>query len=271
MSASGIRTVRVRTAERPGGGRPSEDRVVTARYAVAVLDGASQPDPTERDGGWLAGALAGELATRLDRDGDAATLLAGAIEGVATRYGIVPGTGPSTTVAIVRWVGAVLDVLVLGDSPVVVFLRDGTVAPVRDGRLATVTSDDRPAVPGFGTDRLDAWRVGHEEQLRLRNQPDGYWIAEADPAAAYQAVRASWPLSEVAAVLAMTDGVSEGVEHYRVPPDWPQALALARVDPVRLVEAVHRAEESDPDGVRWPRSKRHDDKAVALVEFTVPE
>lgn len=267
MSASGTRTVRVRTAERAGGSRPSEDRVVTTPYAVAVLDGASQPDPTERDGGWLAGTLARELGTRLDGDTDPAALLAGAIASVATRYGIVPGTGPSTTVALVRWSADVLDVLVLGDSPVVVYLRDGTVAPVRDGRLAALTSDDRPATPGFATDRLDAWRVGHEEQRRLRNRPDGYWIAEADPAAAHHAVRASWPLREVAAVLAMTDGVSEGVEHYRVPPDWRAALALARLDPARLVDAVHRAEDSDPDGVRWPRGKRHDDKAVALVEF----
>lgn len=267
MRASGTRTVRVRTAERPGGGRPTEDRVVTTPYAAAVLDGASQPDPTERDGGWLAGILARELSTRLDGDADPAVLLAGAIDGVATRYGIVPGEGPSTTVTLVRWSDQLLDVLVLGDSPVVVFLRDGTAAPVRDGRLAAVTGDDRPATPGFATDRLDDWRVGYGAQLRLRNRPDGYWIAEADPAAAYHAVRASWPLAEVAAVLAMTDGVSEGVEHYRVPPDWREALALARVDPARLVEAVHEAEASDPDGVRWPRSKRHDDKAVVLVEF----
>jgi hypothetical protein len=268
VHASGTRTARVRTAERAGGARPTEDRIVTTPYAVAVLDGASQPDPTEHDGGWIADTLARELGTRLDDEGDLATVLADAIAAVADRFGIVPGEGPSTTVALVRWTGDVLDVLVLGDSPVIVYLRDGTVGEVRDPRLAAVTSDDRRARPGFATERLDAWRVGHVEQLRLRNRPGGYWIAEADPDAAHHAVRARWPLAEVDAVLALTDGVSEGVDHYGVPPDWAHALTLARIDPARLVEAVHAAEEGDPDGVRWPRGKRHDDKAVALVDFT---
>jgi hypothetical protein len=31
---------------------------------------------------------------------------------------------------------------------------------------------------------------------------------------------------------------------------------------------VHAAERGDPAGFQWPRSKRHDDKALALVDFT---
>jgi hypothetical protein len=80
-------------------------------------------------------------------------------------------------------------------------------------------------------------------------------------------VRASWPLREIAAVLAVTDGVSCGVDDYAVPADWHAALALATADPALLVGAVQEAEAADPEGIRWPRSKRHDDKAVALVEF----
>jgi len=31
---------------------------------------------------------------------------------------------------------------------------------------------------------------------------------------------------------------------------------------------VHDTEAGDPDGRRWPRSKRHDDKALAVIEFS---
>jgi len=31
--------------------------------------------------------------------------------------------------------------------------------------------------------------------------------------------------------------------------------------------AVHDTDEDDADGTHWPRSKRHDDKAIVVVEF----
>jgi hypothetical protein len=68
--------------------------------------------------------------------------------------------------------------------------------------------------------------------------------------------------------MAMTDGVANGLDRYRVPKDWHMAAEMARRHPAELVNAVHDAEESDADGTRWRRSKLHDDKAIVLVEFT---
>jgi hypothetical protein len=96
-------------------------------------------------------------------------------------------------------------------------------------------------------------------------------VAEAVPEAAHHALTASWPTAELAVVMAMTDGVSNGIERYGIPPDWPTAVDLATDDPGQLVHAVHDAEASDPDGHCWPRSKRHDDKALAVVHFEPTE
>jgi hypothetical protein len=49
--------ISIRTAERPGAGRPTEDRIFTTENAVIVLDGAAQPEHAIRDGGWLADTL----------------------------------------------------------------------------------------------------------------------------------------------------------------------------------------------------------------------
>lgn len=273
MSAAPARVAVVRTAERAGGDKPSQDRVVVLRDAVAVLDGASAPDPSDRDGGWYAEQLAGELAARLpDRSLDLVTILADAIAAVASAHRLVPGSAPSSTVTLLRWDADRIDGLVLGDSPLVVFHTDGGCEELTDDRLDAVAPHQRVAyhdrlAAGGGYDdvhrRLLRELVG--EQRRHRNRPGGYWIAEADTTAARQALTRSWPAAGVSAALLASDGVSPALE-LGVLADWPAALELARsAGPRAVLDAVWAAEEEDPDGKRWPRSKRHDDQALVVV------
>jgi hypothetical protein len=272
MSASGTRVVRVRTACRRGPDRPSEDRIFVTPNAVVVLDGASQPIPGSRDGAWLADTLGTQLRDRLRKAeaADLETLLAQAIDATARRYALVPGMSPSTTVSMARWDAHTVDVLVLGDSPVVALTYGGRILEVRDDRLSRVACRERQALHdngGLGSECADKWQALVDEQRRRRNRPDGYWIAEAVPEAAAHAVRARWNVQNLALIMAMTDGVANGVHRYQVPENWRTAAELALRDPADLVNAVHQAEESDAAGTRWPRIKRHDDKALVLVEF----
>jgi hypothetical protein len=259
-------------SDRPVSSQQGHDGVTfTAPNAVIILDGASQPDPSEHDGGWLADTLGREVCQHLAGDRDLALILGRAIGAVAQRYGLNPGSSPLTTVSIVRWDADTVDVLVLGDSPVVALGRDGRVREVRDERLHRIPvpelSEDGP---GFGFDHRDWWRWIVDAERAHRNRPGGYWIGEAVPDAAAHAVRVKWNRRDLAAVLVMTDGVAKGVDDYGVPPDWPAAFTVASNDPGHLVDLVHDTEADDPDGTRWPRSKRHDDKAVALVQFGPP-
>jgi hypothetical protein len=257
----------VRTAERAAPHRASEDRIFRAGHAVVVLDGASQPDAGERDGGWLAETLGRELQRRLMSDDprDLTAVLGAAIGEVARTNNLSAGAAPSTTVSIVRWDNTAVDVLVLGDSPVVALTVRSEIREVRDDRLRRVAAGERERLRASNGDRAD-WRALVAAERARRNTPGGYWIAESDPAAARHARIARWDRGDLVAVLAVTDGVSIGVDRYGVPPDWAAAFA---VDPAELVRAVHAAEESDPDRRRWPRSKVHDDKAAALVRFRV--
>jgi len=69
VPAPPARLTRVRVAERSAGSQLSQDRTVLLPGAVAVLDGASTPEPDDQDGGWYAGRLAEQLAVRLpDRE-----------------------------------------------------------------------------------------------------------------------------------------------------------------------------------------------------------
>lgn len=274
MPAPNTRVARVRTAERKGSGHLSEDRVFVAPNAVIVLDGASQPESFgDQDGGWLAETIGARLRGWLTRmpDADLVDLLYATIRDVACEFSLTPGTAPSTTVSIARWNDRTVDVLVLGDTPVVVITVDGRVIHVRDNRLSTVAAAERRAFREcrgtFGQDRPGEWDALVKAQRRVRNQPGGYWIAEASPDAANNAICARFEAAETAAVLVMTDGVANGVDRYRTPPGWAEAAYLASSNPNGLVSLVHDAEATDPNGERWPRSKQYDDKAIAVVTF----
>lgn len=234
--------------------RPTEDHVVVLDNAVVLLDGATSPSPDLPSGGWYAGLLTEKLAAglRATPDTDLAHLLASAIADVAAEHDLQIGHSPSSTVAMLRWTDQRVDALVLADSPVVAFSRAGV----------HVVSDDRIAeLRGGGKLRTGA------DVRAQRNARGGFWVAEADPGAAEHAVRASWPRAELETVLLATDGVAVGVDEYRIL-DWPQVLRLARARGARAVlDAVRAAELDDPHATRWPRPKRHDDQALALIHF----
>ncbi|HEV7657136.1 MAG TPA: hypothetical protein VGP36_20725 [Mycobacteriales bacterium] len=239
--------------------------------AVAVLDGASAPDPGQRDGGWYADQLARELTDRLpDRRLDLTTVLADAIAAVASAYRLEPGSSPSSTVTLLRWDESHVDGLVLGDSPLVLYPGPEVVV---DERLATVAPRQRVAYHdrlaaggGYDDGHKDLLRRLVGEQRRHRNRPDGYWIAEATPAAAGQALTRRWPRAEVHTAVLASDGVSRGIG--RAVPDWTAALALVDTyGPEALLDAVREPERADPDGRTWPRSKPYDDQALVVVRW----
>ncbi len=270
---------KIEVAERPGVGpdgapRPSEDVVVVLPTAVLLLDGATSLDPELPSGGWYASRLAGELAGRLTGypATDLADLLAAAIKAVAREHELEPGAAPSSTVAVLRWTDSVVEGLVLADSPIVAFTREGP-SLLADSRLTSMPRGDAyrdrlAAGGGYGSDHVLALRSSAGVVGRLRNQEGGFWVAEADPDAAHYAKRATWPRESLSTVLMASDGVSCGVDTYGVFADWSAVRDLAaRSGADAVLDAVRTAERSDPDGSRWPRAKPHDDQALVLVDF----
>ncbi|HJQ45619.1 MAG TPA: hypothetical protein VJ870_04730 [Amycolatopsis sp.] len=249
----------IQIAEQAGVGidgdpRPTEDHVVTLDNAVLLLDGATAPSPDQPSGGWYAGLLAKQLADELSTqpEGDLAGVLARAIAAVTESHALRPGVSPSSTVAMLRWTAERVDALVLADSPVVAFGQSGHEV-LADRRLATLRAAGK-------------LNTGAEVRAR-RNAADGFWVAEADPAAAGHAVRRSWRRDELDAALVCSDGVAVAVDDYGLL-GWPSVRRLADERGLPAVlEAVRAAERADPRGEKWPRAKRHDDQALVLVNF----
>ncbi|MDR7302311.1 protein phosphatase 2C domain-containing protein [Haloactinomyces albus] len=270
----------VEVAEQAGAER-SEDVVLTLPNAVAVLDGATSLRPTSHTGGWYADRLTAALRPRLavhsergHGDTDLADLLAASISEVTAAHGLRPGRAPSSTVALLRWNTDTVEALVLADSPVVVFTDSGE-HPVTDDRLENLRSEGQGGYRrrlrsggGFGQEHDEALLAAVDRTGRWRNVEGGFWVAEAEPPAAYRARRATWPRGSVHAAVLASDGVACGVDDYGSYPNWSALYEHARDSgPQAVLDRVRAAERSDPDGRRWPRPKRHDDQALALVRF----
>jgi hypothetical protein len=275
--------LRVRSATRPGG-PVDQDRHLLLRHAVIVLGGASD---SGRDGGRYADALGAALAAALTATpaADLAQALEGAIASVAAALPVA--SGASSSVAVVRWVDGVLDALVLGDAKVIAvlpapnLLEDLTPwggASTRevelcDLRIADVAPDLRLLLrrrlhQGGTFDEGHAALLAdiRAEERKARNVSGGYWTAATDPAAARHALTGRWPLDGLVGVTLATDGAWRGFSQYRMHPD-PTYLVLRpdRFDPGTALDLIHQKEAADPDGRRWPRSSRHDDKTLVIV------
>lgn len=272
--------VRVCTAQLPGADGLSEDRVFTVGRSVVVLDGVSLLSGQRN--GWYPEELGTRMVDllRSDPDAELPDVVATAIDHVATKHDLVPGQSPASTVAITRWTDDHIEGLVLGDSPIIVFGADGGIDILRDGRHDTVVAELRRQA--MNRNNLPAAQNGDDIQrlitmtrpakIARMNREGGYWIAEATPRAGHKAICRRWPLTDVRAVMAITDGVSCGIDDYAIPASWAEALHIALTDGLdELLATIHRAEAGDPTRQRWPRGKIHDDKVAALALFPDPK
>jgi hypothetical protein len=215
-------------------GWPNEDFAAAAPGAAVLLDGCTT-FPGGADTGcvhgvaWYARTLGAVFLSAITADPPAplAECLAAAIAEVRARHdGTCDLSNPATpaaTVTAVRVTPAGIDLLALSDSVI--------MADYADGRPPLVLTDDHAA-------------------------------ASASPEAARSAYTATLPGTGLRGIALLSDGATRITDRYDLL-SWPAMLAVIRDDgPAHLIGQVRDAEDSDPDGTRWPRSKVRDDATI---------
>lgn len=242
---------------------------------AAVLDGAtSVAGDRSHDPGWYAEQLARAIGETVPRGGPLADAVADAIRIVRDTHGLTPESSPTSTVALARWSDDVVETYVLSDSYIVALRADGGETVRTDDRLDAVGASERAAYRarlaagrGYDVEHRELLLALQAEQARRRNQPGGYWIAGAEPEAAGQGITTVQERSGVAALLLASDGVDP--ERHPEATTWRGVHDEARrYGAARVLQDIHDAEATDPDGRHWPRSKRHDDKTLVAVTLT---
>ncbi|WP_343063710.1 hypothetical protein [Haloechinothrix aidingensis] len=250
----------------------SDDKIATTDHAVIMLDGASAFVPVPVPASAYADHLAERLRLSLTRvpDADLTATLAEAIRETADHFDLAAGESPSSTVTIARETGDHLDLLLLGDN---LAILPGEI--ITDDRMDQLDLAPRTkyrqrlaAGSGYDEEHRRLLRELQDQQAQCRNRVDGYWIAEADPAAAAQAITARRSRSATPWLVLATDGAYNTMHHLALD-DWS---ALANADSGQLhavLSHCHRWEaDDDPQAQALPRAKRHDDKSLASIMLT---
>ena len=249
----------------------STDKVFTTANAVVVLEGAAAfrepPVPASLYAEHLGTALRGQLLT--DPAGDLGGILREAIALVAYTLNLSPGDAPSSTVAIARAAGDHVDALVLGDSPVVLpigFLSGGRIDGLDPPEQRQYRAD--LAVDGDDTDEHD--QLLHKlqnRQAQRRNRHGGYWIAEADPAAASHAITHQSLIEDTPWTILTTDWAFQLITHLHTRP-WSEIAQYDSTQLHALLSQVHEWESThDRHGQHLPRATRHDHKTIAVAHW----
>ncbi|MEU7861259.1 ATP-binding protein [Nonomuraea sp. NPDC049141] len=248
--------------------RANEDFVGAIPNGVVVLDGAGYP-PELQTGcrhsvAWYARTLGTSLLGTLGiEDGSLTDALARSIKAVASVHSSTcdlahPGS-PSAIVVALRRTNTTLEWLVLSDS-VLVLDVDAAAEPIviTDERLDDVAADLRTHLTDHPSPSKAHGKERHRFQealLQHRNKEDGYWVASTDSLAAEHALTGTMPINSVRAAAPLSDGASRLVDLFQLA-TWRQFMdILAADDPGELINQVRKAERTDPDGSRWPRSK----------------
>jgi hypothetical protein len=246
--------MQVTCATRAGDGQGNEDYAVAGPDWAVILDGATAPAGVDsgcvHDVRWLVRQFAAAITARMPATAaPLADLLAEAISDVRHAHGGTCDLGnpdsPSSTVAMCRVTGPVLEYLSLADS---------AVLHAVPGHPAEVFLDDR-------TSHLPGGRPYTYALVRsLRNQPGGFWVASTNPKAAYEAVQGTCEAADGSSVLLLTDGVTRLVDFYGR--TWNSlAATAAEQGPQALIETVRHSEVTQPP----PYGKQHDDATAIYM------
>jgi len=252
------------------------DRVVVTPAAVVVLDGASAFGPATVSPADYADQLGTEIASAISASPAAPLMqiLATAITATATALNLHGDEGPSSTVAIARVNDGTADLLLLGDS-YIAYRSAGATVVLTDDRLghlglpqARLYRERLAAGSGYGPAHTAILRRLQAGQRARRNVPGGYWIASTDPEAAKQAVTLSLPAASLDWIILATDGAIDTARRLGLE-DWEAIACSDQATLSGLLRQCHEWEEdADPDGRQYPRAKRHDDKAIAIIRLS---
>ncbi|RNI25320.1 protein phosphatase 2C domain-containing protein [Flexivirga caeni] len=262
-------------------GHANEDAVALGPGVVVLIDGAGLPARL-RSGcthtvRWYARTLADAYRDALGRaDVDIRTAFARALSLVAASHG--PGCdldrgSPSGTVAAWRIGAEQVEYLVLGDASVILSDPAGGVSEVTDDRLATVTA---PIIASHLRDRAARGLTTTPDDLRearraavelTRNTSGGFWCCHHDPAAADHAIVGTLCRTDVASLVAASDGATRGYQLLGIHTVQDVARLAANGDGDEVIAEI-RAEEERTDRLTDQGMKKDDDATLVAAVVT---
>lgn len=267
------------------GNAENEDFVrATDSYGI-VIDGASGLAGAPLFEGrfatnaqWLASVVGAAVCDALDAGAQAEEALSAAallardeLEAAAGAplAELDPLAVPSATLALVVVGNETVELYGLGDSPMVVLMRDGSLVistdetlEALDARAVALMSERDPGLALSGPERRRLVDDVVRAHRLLRNTEGGYWSLDPTGEALAHLRRLSVPRSEVASIAGMSDGFWRAFDSFDIADPVTELVSLTPERARDILARLRELEASDPDLLRFPRLKRSDDASL---------
>lgn len=268
------------------GNQVNEDYVAVGSTYAVLLDGSSGiagtrvlPHHCGSDAQWFSHFVGGRICEYLDAARgivDSIRLAVDDSRDFIVKNGATDNEElfPSSTLVVVSVSGDSVDIVSLGDSPVFIGLKDGSLVTMSDVRIAEL---DQAAVDAMvdlsrgramtGVQKCVAVNDILLANRQLKNKPDGYWILDPSGVALEHLNVRRFSVKDIDYVCAMSDGLERAFDLFGLA-DPVAFLAKATRESFDELLVRLRAEENlDPDFDRYPRLKLHDDASYFLLRL----
>ncbi len=182
---------------------------------------------------------------------------------------------PSCSLCIARWNRdeTRLEYLILGDCEIAVF-HDSNFKLYSDNALKDL---DRKVIERMktiqkkGYTHYEAFKMVQQDLMRNRstmNKKEGYWTLSFDESAVDHSLNGDFSLKRKTAVLLSSDGINDLVGTSKIYNNWNMILDDIRSNGIKsILERIRNFELDDPECLKLPRIKKHDDASIVLLEF----
>lgn len=181
---------------------------------------------------------------------------------------------PSSTLVVVSVSGELIDIVSLGDSPVFIGLKDGSLVTMSDARIAEL---DQAAVDAMVDCSRGRAMTGVQKRAavndillanrQLKNRPEGYWILDPTGVALEHLNVRRFSVKDIDYVCAMSDGLERAFDLFGLADPAAFLATATRESFGKLIVRLRAEENLDPDFDHYPRLKLHDDASYFMLRL----
>lgn len=268
------------------GNQVNEDYVAVGSTYAVLLDGASGitgtrvlPHHSGSDAQWFSHFVGGRICGYLDASRGVIDSIRLAVDDSRVfigEYGVTDNEDlhPSSTLVAVSVAGDLVDIVSLGDSPVFIGLKDGSLVTMSDSRIAEL---DQAAVDAMVNRSRGRAMTGVQKRAavndillanrQLKNKPEGYWILDPTGVALEHLNVMQFSVEAIDYVCAMSDGLERAFDLFGLADPAAFLADLTRESFDELLVRLRAEERQDPDFDRYPRLKMHDDATCFMLRL----
>lgn len=268
------------------GNQVNEDYVAVGSTYAVLLDGASGitgtrvlPHHSGSDAQWFSHFVGGRICEYLDASRgivDSIRLAVDDSRDYIGEHGVTDNEDlhPSSTLVAVSVAGDLVDIVSLGDSPVFIGLKDGSLVTMSDARIAEL---DQAAVDAMVDRSRGRAMTGVQKRVavndillanrQLKNKPEGYWILDPTGVALDHFNVMQFSVEDVDYVCAMSDGLERAFDLFGLADSAAFLAKATRESFDELLVRLRAEERQDPDFDRYPRLKMHDDATCFMLRL----